>query len=80
MVSGLSCTPRKVVVKAMVAVAMMEVGFVLLRLKRGNIGGEREARWYGFMPIKCIVAGPKVQENSGTSEMVWENKIRLRKR
>ena len=42
--------------------------------------GRKKGRWYGFMPIKCIVTGPKVQENSGTSEMAWENKIRLRKR
>jgi len=31
-----------VMVKAMVVVAMLEVGLVLLGLERGNIGGERE--------------------------------------
>ena len=39
--SSLSCAPRVVMVKAMVAVAMTEVSFVLLGLERGNIGGEK---------------------------------------
>ena len=40
--SGLSYALRMVMVKTMVAVAMMEVNIVLLSLERGNIGGERE--------------------------------------
>jgi hypothetical protein len=59
-------------VKAMVAVAMMEVGLVLLNLEKGNfrgkgremvgveMGGRKVLAHSGFMPIKCIVTGPKV--------------------
>ena len=40
--SGLSHAPRTMLVEAMVAVAMTEVGLVLLSLERGNIRGEKE--------------------------------------
>ena len=40
--SGLSREPRTMLVNAMVAVAMTEVGLVLLGLERGNIRGEKE--------------------------------------
>ena len=40
--SGLSYAPCMVMVKTMVAIAMMEVNLVLLSVERGNIGGEKE--------------------------------------
>ena len=40
--SGLLSVPCMVIVKAMMGVAMVEVGFVLLSLERGDIMGERE--------------------------------------
>lgn len=59
-------------VKTMVAVAMMEVNLVLLSLERGNIGEGEGREVVGvemdsrnvlartdFMPIKCMVTGPK---------------------
>jgi hypothetical protein len=61
-----------VVVKAAVAVAMVEVGLVLQDLKEGilrakgrkMVGVEMGCRnvlaHSGFMLIKCIVTGPKV--------------------
>ena len=40
-IESVVCT-HMVMVKAVVTVAMMEVGLVLPGLERGNIGGERE--------------------------------------
>jgi hypothetical protein len=59
-------------VKVMVAAAMMEVGLVPLSLEEGvsrekgremvgaEMGGRNVLAHGGFMPIKCIVTGPKV--------------------
>ena len=45
---------------------------------RVEIGGRNVLAHSSVMLIKCTVTGPKVQENSGTSAMVWEDRIRLR--
>ena len=60
------------VVKTAVAVTMVEVGLVLLGLEEGisgengremadvEMGGRNVPVHSGFVPIKCIVIGPKV--------------------